>query len=197
MKIGIDIDDTLIYSLEDFLKFYNEKNNTRHHCEDNYSSMRFHEFLGITKDELYYWYKKYDITYNKNIKPIEGAKEILSHLIKSNEIVLITARPSRLKFETFEILKKHFPEFDFEVLFQDSFKQGEITSKGDICLDRNINLMIDDDNKNSLDCASKGIQVILFDKPWNKGVEHKLIKRVYNWKEIFKEIEKFNIKNGC
>ena len=44
--------------------------------------------------------------------------------------------------------------------------------------------MIDDNPKVSTFLADNGIQVLLFDAPYNRGLEHKNIRRVHNWKEI-------------
>ena len=63
-------------------------------------------------------------------------------------------------------------------------------TKGELCKDLNVDLMIEDDPKYAEDCALKGINVLLLDKPWNQNcIEHENIIRVKNWKEILERFK--------
>lgn len=194
MKIGLDIDDTLIYSFEDFLTFYNEVNNTSYKKEENTSDKKFHEFLGITKQQLVEWYKEYDKhERSSNLKPIEGAREVLRELVSKHEFVLITARQDFLAEKTKNLVNKHYADFNFRIVFN---KEGIKLDKGTICINEGVKIMVDDDIDNALNCVSKGIKVILLNKPWNRRENHREIIRVNNWAEILEEIKKLEDSNG-
>lgn len=194
MKIGLDIDETLIYSFEDFLGFYNEMNNTTHKKEENTSEKKFHEFLGITKQQLLDWYKEYEKHERAiNLKPVEGAREVLKELVSNHEFVLITARQEAQAAKTKSLVDKHFGEFDFKIVFN---KPGLKLDKGTICVNEGIKVMIDDDIDNALNCVNKGVKVVLLNKPWNQRENHKDITRVNNWAEILEEIKKLEDSNG-
>lgn len=198
MKIGIDIDDTLLHSFEDFLDFYNEYHNTNFKKEDNTSDKKFHEFLGITKEELIKFYRIYDQQERSHyLEPIEGAKEVLEKLVSKHEFILITARPNFLAEKTHKIVEKHYSDFKFRIIFNKSNPEGD-PSKGEICVKEGIKIMIDDDIDNALDCVKNNVQVILLNKPWNRAEEHTMIKRVNNWGEILEEIKKSGVlSNEC
>lgn len=195
MKIGVDIDDTLLHAFEDFLAFYNEMNKTNYKKEENYADKKFHEFLGITKEELIRWYKEYD-KHERSflLEPIEGAREVLRELVDKHEFVLITARHEGLSEKTYKVVNKHYSDFNFKIIFN---KIGIKLNKGEICVQEGVQLMIDDDIDNAINCANKGVRVLLLDKPWNRRGEHKEITRVYNWGEILEEIKKFGDKHEC
>jgi uncharacterized HAD superfamily protein len=188
MKIGVDIDDTLLHAFEDFLNFYNEQNKTSFQKENNTSDKKFHEFLGITKKELISWYIEYDKhDRSNNLHPIEGAKEVLKELVSKHEFVLITAREEFLAEKTKRIVDKHYSDFNFRIVFN---KHGIKLDKGEICLREGVKIMIDDDIDNAFNCVSKGIKVIMLNKPWNRGRQHKDLIRVDNWGQVLEEIKK-------
>ena len=194
IKIGIDIDDVLLHSLEDFLKFYNKKFNQKIKREQCVSDKRLHECFGITKEKLILLYKEYEQTDNPlNVERIEGAERVLSKIKNECDFILITGRPETIEKQTRAVLNKKFPNHNFEVVFTNkdlSIKKN----KGDVCVEKGVSLFVEDDWKNALDCAKKEIHVLLLDKPWNKGVKHKNITRVYDWKEISEKINRFNNK---
>jgi uncharacterized HAD superfamily protein len=192
MKIGVDIDDTLLHAFEDFLAFYNEVNKTNYQKEDNTSDKKFHEFLGISKAELVEWYEEYD-KHERSflLNPIEGAKEVLKELVDDHEFVLITARHEAISEKTYKVVNNHYSDFNFRIVFN---KIGLKLDKGEICVQEGVKLMIDDDIDNAFNCVNKGVNVLLLDKPWNRRGEHEKIKRVFNWAEILEEIKKFQEK---
>jgi uncharacterized HAD superfamily protein len=191
MKIGIDIDDVLLHSLENFLGFYNNKFDETIKKEHCVSDKRFHECLGITKEDLISLYKEYEkLEIPIEVRKIEGAEEVLRKIKTKCDFILITARPKSIEENTYKVLNKNYPNHNFKIIFTN--KNNKKISKGDICIKNNISLMIDDDWKNALDCVKKNICVLLLDKRWNRGIKHKKILRVFDWNEIFEKINKFN-----
>ena len=56
--------------------------------------------------------------------------------------------------------------------------------KSGICKQTKTEFFIEDCPDYAIDCAEKGINVLLLNKPYNKHVERKNITRVYSWNGI-------------
>jgi len=183
MKIGVDIDEICVEFAKGYLMKYNEKYG-RISSFENLFSYNLWEPLELTKQEAVDLADEfYESDYFQNIQILDGAKESLTELAKDNEITFITSRPIKLKGKTESFIKSNFPEFSFKLIFSnDFFSQGNL-SKAEICLEEGISLLIEDNKDYSVSCADKGVKVILFDKPWNKGFEYENITRVKGWKE--------------
>jgi uncharacterized HAD superfamily protein len=194
MKIAIDIDDTLVKNCESLINTFNKKFGKNLRVEENTSDKRFHEFLGITKEELLDFYKEHDeIVSCEEIIPLEGANHFLGQLKEKHHLFLVTSRPENVRADTHLMIDRHFPNHGIQIIFVNSFN-GKKISKGEFCKQEGISLMIDDDYKNALSCVENNVSVLLLDKPWNKGIEHKLITRVYSWQEIFDKIKELESK---
>lgn len=79
--------------------------------------------------------------------------------------------------------------------FDDTYFCTEKDSNGDKlrgCREYKVDIMIDDNPKVSKFLADNGVKVLLFDAPYNKGLEHENIRRVYGWEEIGKVVELMN-----
>jgi uncharacterized HAD superfamily protein len=54
-----------------------------------------------------------------------------------------------------------------------------------------VDLVVEDSLEEALELTKKVNHVLLFDQPWNKTKNVKgLIKRVYNWSEVYEEVQK-------
>jgi len=192
MKIGLDMDEVIVEFVEHMLKFYHLKTGKK--IEKNkVTSYDFWEVWGGTREETLKLIDEFhDSDYFDKIHPVENAVESINRLIDKNEIYVITSRPGHFKEKTEEWFKKNFKDGRFKVLFSNDFHKGKGKTKAEICKELGIKLMIEDSLKMSLDCANSGIKVILFDKPWNQGIEHKNITRVHNWIDALKEIDRLN-----
>lgn len=189
MNIGLDFDDTIAHFTDEFLSFYNKKNNKKHQREE-FKDYNLEKALGITKEEtnnlVFEFHESQEID---NVKPIEGAIESIIHMMHNGDkLYIITARPSKFKKMVEEWIKHHIKTNRIEVIYSKQEYNGKIRTKGEICRFLKIKLIFEDSGENALDCAKKGIKVILFNKPWNQNFEHKNIKRVNTWKESIKII---------
>lgn len=64
-----------------------------------------------------------------------------------------------------------------------------VRKKSDFCLIYGAKTHIEDSPKQAIDCANKGILVLLMNQPWNQakynpGITHKNITRVQDWPQI-------------
>jgi uncharacterized HAD superfamily protein len=182
MKIGVDIDDVVTETFKHFVDFFNKKLGKSLHI-NNMETYDLGEFFEISPELSKKLGRSFNLEgHNHLVNFMEGSKESLLNLKKHHEIFFITSRPQIVKYMGIG------PE---RIIFSKGYwgDKGD-GCKSDICLENEINLMIEDSPHWALKCAEKGIKVLLLDKPWNQKVEHENIKRVYGWNEIVQEIKK-------
>ena len=124
------------------------------------------------------------------IQLIEGAEDGLKTLFDKHKIVFITSRPKNHLEKTKNFLKKYFPEENYSLIFSKTYDKdsSQIFDKDDYCIENGINVIVDDHNVLGYKYASKGLVVLLPDKPWNQELEHENIFRCKNWGEIVEKI---------
>lgn len=190
-KIGFDLDDVLLNFSDPFREFLNKKYSTNVKRED-LKTFYIEKFFGLSddvvKNEVAAFLLHDD---HKNTLPIDGSMPVIQKLSQKYILEIITAKPDYLTDDTYEWLAKYFNGM-FSVVhftnhFQDSHKKRK---KSDVCKSEGVNIFIDDSLDNAIDVSSVSIPVLLFDTPWNQSdVLPKLVKRVFSWEEIEKEIE--------
>ena len=120
-----------------------------------------------------------------DVSPIRDSIESLRSLRKKAKIIIATARPLEVKDVTIRWLKKHKVPYD-EIHFTLTKKHllpGNLRYK--------FHYFIEDHPEYALRIADLGIKVLLFSYPWNKKIKsHLNIKRVCNWSEILKIINR-------
>lgn len=188
MKIGIDIDDTLIDGTKPLWKFLNKKLNINIKFEDlTYEKMA--DQLGITREREAELYEEFiESEYNEQTLPLEGAVEAIDQLSKNNNLVIVTNRAIKEYHGTHEMIKRYFKNHISEIYFGRNHLAEIAKKKSIVCRENNIELMIEDNRKNAIDCYENGIRVILFDYPWNRKPHPDGIIRVKNWKEVLDRI---------
>jgi len=189
MKIGIDIDGVVLNYMKGYLEFYNQEKNTNYKSEDIFSQDFGKSFNTSLEEarETVRLFRKTDIF--KNLDLIEGAKEGILGLERNNDICFITARHESVKQTTRGVFGKIFPDKNFEIFFSGEL-WGSGKTKGEICLELGINIMVEDNVDYALDCAQNGVKVFLLDTPWNKDyTKHENLIKVKDWTELIKFLE--------
>ncbi|MEK6809197.1 MAG: hypothetical protein AABY40_00830, partial [Nanoarchaeota archaeon] len=109
MIIGVDIDEVLAELMEAYLEYHNQNYNTKMQKKDMFS-YHFHEVFGGSEEEnqqkICDFFKS---EHFQNIKPVNGALQIIPQLAKEHQLCIITARPHIIRQETELWLTKHFP----------------------------------------------------------------------------------------
>ena len=188
MKIGIDIDDVVIELVSSFCKFYNSKHKGDL-CIEDFKGYYLSTILPINREEEYPFFKEFhDSEDFDEISFIRNAKESIDKLKQDHELVFITARNLDWKQKTLNFFNKHFNGDDFKLVFSGDIYGGR-RPKEEICKEMGINVLIEDHHEKTLNYANAGIDVILFDRPWNKNTSHDKITRVHNWNEILDKIK--------
>lgn len=162
MRIGIDVDETLVCSNDEFeiiKKKYNIDFNKKY--TDKWTDEEYQEILAKYAEEI--------IT-NASLKI--GAKEALNYLHnKGHKLIIITARNNLYYKNSMELTKK--------VLLNHGLKIDEFyfdqDKKSDIAKKLNIDLMIDDNiniyesmKKENIDCILFGQEI----KTWDQVLEY-------------------------
>lgn len=197
MKIGIDLDEVLADFMPQLLKYYNGKYKTNF-TRKQIKEYNFWNLWRCTKEqvieEVYHFFKS---PYANEIQPVRGARETVLKLNKNNELFVITSRADDFAEETFRWINKYFSRVFSEIYITNQWNNSykKTKKKSDICKELGIELIIEDGPEHASDCASSGLNVLLFDCPWNKGIIGKKIKRIKSWDEALKEIRKINSKN--
>ena len=194
MRIGIDIDGVLTdieqWQLDYGSKFYFEKYNKQILDNEGYETTDIFKVDSKLDDEFWTEYFK---DYSINVDVRKFANEVIKKLKKDgNEIYIITARGSFLSHSAgvmsieenrnivLEWLKRNEIEYD-KIIFSPEDKLN-------ICIDNNINLMIEDkvDNINKI---STKIPVMCFHAGYNKNCTGKNIIRCYSWYDIYRKVK--------
>ena len=184
MNLGFDIDGVISNFTIQFVDIIQKKYGATLTDEDMYS-YDVSLVLGITKDEVS------DLV-NETLKsdlPLNPlAKETLNMLNEEgHNIYILTARSDELIEHTLDWLKQK------GIPYKDIF---HLTTGQKNLVDVSIDLAVEDNLEEAIELTKKVKHVLLFDQPWNKTKNVKgLIKRVYNWSEIYEEVQKVSLSN--
>ena len=197
MRIGIDIDGVLTdieqWQLDYGSKFYFEKYGKEIKNNEGYETIDIFDVDSSLDDE--FWNENFK-NYSINVDVRKFASEVIKKLKQDgNEIYIITARGSFLSHSSnvmsieenrnivLEWLKRNKIEYD-KIIFSPEDKLN-------ICIDNNIDLMIEDkvDNINKI---STKIPVICFHARYNKNCIGKNIIRCYSWYDIYSKVKVLN-----
>lgn len=188
MKIGIDLDDVIADFFETLLEHHNKKYGRSDRAED-FKEWKWWPVWGITREETIKRVDEFhEIHKIEEVPPIKGALDAINKLSKDNELFVITSRPSRFKNKIESWIKHHLKR-EIRVIHAGDFHKDGRATKAEICQELGVELMVEDGGEIAINCADNGINVLLFDKPWNQNVGHKNIVRVRGWKEILEKIE--------
>lgn len=184
MRIGIDIDNVISNFNEELLKEYIK------HDEEIKGKGMVNKDVYIT--EMFSWTKEEERTFYKNnieriainLKAIEGASKYIKNLKEDGHIIYIISGRDNGEYSdpykmTIDWLKKYDIVYD-KIFLVDAYNSH---SKTEICLEHNIDVMIDDSKRMCKDIKENGIRALLMDTPYNRDTEE--FERVNSWEEIY------------
>lgn len=191
MRIGIDIDDTIINTTATIIecgleydRLYKEgrglKNADAYYFTDIF-------YWDDADDEAFFdYYRKNKIFLTIKIK--EDAKYYINKMYDEGiYIEFITYRQLNKYGDIYEDTKKYLDDngFKYHKLMVNS------GMKGQVCQKENINLFIDDSPAQVENCLSYGVPAILYETNYNQNSP---LKKVKTWQEIYEIVKK--VKNG-
>ena len=189
MKIAIDLDEILCEFLEGLIKYYNQRFKTSYKKEDFFSYNFWEVWGGDVERAKKIAQDFYDSDMMDEVLPVDGAIEGFKKISQNNKkIYIITSRHFSWRSKTEKWLAKYLDGYVKEIIFTSDFYK-EAKNKDEVCKEKNIKLIIEDNFDYARECANKGIKVILLDKPWNqKLARQENITRVNSWQEILAQI---------
>ena len=191
MRIGIDIDDTLIDSC-DIVKEYVYKYD-KDYGNDRVLINNIDKILrgNFTEKEIIDFFSEYACEMGMKQKVKKNAKEVINKLTsEGNKIYIITARSDRFYKDVNTYLK--------EFLDNNNIKYDKIITecsyKVDICIEEKIDVMFDDAIDTCESILENEIDAVVFNSNINITKNTKC-KRVNNWNEVYDYIKNCKIKN--
>lgn len=189
MIIATDADGVLT-DMSGFNYIYGEK--FFGHKPVDFSGYTTAEIFGESKVREFLFGLRYFYDYCCRLEPRENASAVCEKLCsQGHSVYVITARKfSTMKNPLGSLSRNFFRKWTEK----NGFKFGDIffcsekntpPQKLEYCRRIAADIMIDDKPDIALYLAENGIEVLLFDAPYNKTVEHKNITRVCSWDEIY------------
>jgi len=168
IKIGFDCDGVLVEIMNPLISFHNDKYNTSLRREQ-FKFFNLWENWGGTEKQTKAKVKDFfSSEYFWKIKPLKYSRRVVDILSKDNDLVVVTSRPDYTHKKTIFQVDYFFPKKFLEIYFTNEWSRDGGRGKQDVCLDENIDILIEDSLENAISCSSKGINVLLIDCPWNK-----------------------------
>lgn len=197
LKIGIDIDNVIANSYPAFLAKFNEVFATQIKYEEIFDFYYLEKHPNVKHDKAKDFIHKLlvDEEFQLNILPYERVLPIISNWKKTgHRIHYITSRPHTSRDLTYRWLEKHgfllpgttLDLFNSTQHFNKHRKKIREYKKM-VAEKRGVNLFIEDSREIA---ETMEIDVLLLDRPWNQGKLPKNVKRVKDWEEIEKYIDK-------
>lgn len=193
MKIGIDIDGVVL-DFERLVRTYAELYDV---IELNGNGLiakdenRFQERYNWDEMELTRFKNKYFVSLSKEAKLMPGVKDVINLLKRDgHELIVISARGNdynEMKDVVEEIFKK-------ENLIFDKYYWKQV-DKVNVVLSEKIDIMIDDSYEICKKMSDVEIETLYFRDKNMKKINSEYVIDVSNWGEIYRTINKINIKN--
>ncbi len=172
MKIGIDIDETLVETYKEIDKYIKKYNPGLTYENEKY----------LTDKEVNAFLLKhiYDMQQNAELK--SGAKEVLHKLKeKGCKIIIITARGGVIDYDYKKVTEEYFKKHN---LPYDKIYCGQ-SDKGKVAKAENLDLFIDDKIYNLDNVTKQGIESLQFASNLKQDSKYK---KFNNWDDILKYI---------
>lgn len=191
--VGIDIDDTLAVSAPMVIAHSNSTWHTSLSVDDyheDWAKMWGVDYAEVTRRADEYFNSGVVREYN----PMPSAEKVLRTLKNQYTLISVTARNDTTKDDTYSWIKSHFNDvFSKEdIYFTGAWNKIDEHSvhhtKGQICKELGVDILIDDQLKHCLSASELGITSLLFGEyNWNKAdVLPSNVIRVRNWTEVLK-----------
>ena len=127
------------------------------------------------------------------LRPIEDSVYYIRKLKEDgHEIYIITGRNNGEYINPKELTTQWLDKYNIvydKLIFTNAYDKH---AKTEVCLENNIDLMIEDSTRISLDLINNGIKVYTMNTRYNQ--KEQTLDRVSKWKEIYEKISKLNKK---
>ena len=197
MRIGIDIDDTIVVTVNSMIKYADKYDTTVLGREGHNNNLgliknRYYlkELYGWTVEEKFGFFNMYYKNVLEECVPMQNASEVIKKLKElGHEIYFITARLRDISgCNTEEITKETLKKADIP------YDKLIINAQDKIAVSKenNIDFFIEDSYDTCQEFSKINIPSILMTTKMNSNIQEENIKRVSNWNEIYEEILKYS-----
>jgi len=185
-SIVLDLDETLIDSLNPLWKIHCRLSGTRHDSPQRHA-FDYHRIWQIDPDYCNHMMRTY-MSGGHVQKPrvLPGAKRALLQLSETHLLIVTTARNAQWYPQTMTQLQAIGCDFHEVHLCTD--KNGETTPKALVCREYGYDKIVDDHVETATECAAIGMDVFLFGRyPWTITPIDPLnrIRHVHNWRQAY------------
>lgn len=176
-RIALDIDDTIADSTEALRRVVNSQlgvNLTREDYKIPGEYWGYYERIwrhhGIA-DQLSFKQLNLQMAIDQSHVPlIEGVQAAVHRLAKDVEVVLVTSREASWENATKEWFTRHFDREDIKLYFCESHVDEKAKTKGQLCKELGVQLLVDDNVSHCKTALDEGIDAILFGEyGWHYG----------------------------
>jgi len=189
MRIGIDIDNVISNFnealLEEYLKHDKELRNTGI-INENAQYIR-NGMFDWTENEETNFYKSNIERIVKGLSVKDGAKEYIDKLKNDgNEIYIITGRDNGEYSDPYNMTQDWLDSqkiYYDKIIYTNAYKHDKYS----ICIENDIDIIIDDSKTMCENCRDNGVKAVLMDTPYNKDSD---IERVNSWQEFYNYVSK-------
>lgn len=173
MRIGIDLDDTLVDTVKTVKRIIEENN-----C--NLETANYRKWKTVDKQNFF---DKFGEATFLNGVINDGAIDVINKLKSDgHELWIVTARNNAFCKKGIEYSKQFLKNNNINV-DKDYFS---VSPKGKFCADNNIDILIDDSTYQCNSVLESGKKAILFDSEFNQECN---IPRALNWEEVYRLIK--------
>jgi len=183
MRIGIDLDGTITDFYNSLIKYgveFGERNFNNGRIKDC-KGFEIHEIFDWTLEEVEIFKEYVRCEMRMIVEPREGSIEVIKELHNlGHKIYIITSRKESDQINCLENTKlwlKNNNVYYDELILGNSNKLEE-------CINHEIDLFVDDKIKHCKKCHENGIEVVLFDNPYNKDCELKRVNSFYELRDL-------------
>ncbi|MDO4713306.1 MAG: hypothetical protein Q4B28_01240 [bacterium] len=175
MIIGVDIDEVLSETLDYVLAYHNYQIKglpLQRQDMVEYYIPSVPGFEQIEKQDAVSFFTDgmLDPHRGEGLQPVEGARAVLEKAKEAgHRLIAITARGPLVQEATLAWMQEYYGDLFDEVVFcnyhDSSYPQQ---TKQEVCHNRGVEVMVDDNLHYARDLAKAGIPVYLIDRPWNQ-----------------------------
>lgn len=189
MRIGIDIDEVIADTLTAIIEFHNGTYGTAFTRGDVVHYLG--DVLGDREEECTRKiFEFFETDHFTAVTPIAGAFPALRILKdRGHELVIITARPESISAKTQAWVDRYYPELFSGIYFGNRHAPtGDVRTKSELCRAAGATVLIEDDLYHANECSTNGVNVLLFDYPWNQGILPDRVHRVFSWDDVIRMV---------
>ncbi|KRF13676.1 5' nucleotidase, NT5C type [Paenibacillus sp. Soil787] len=183
MRIGVDLDNTILDGTSSHLHYYNLASGLSLTADD-VNDFYIYRLYGWSPEERDEVFRQYGHDIHWNSQPYPMAIEALGQLIQDHQVSFITARPEKFRTVTTDWLKLY--KFMYHNI---TFTENKLQA----CTDLKIDVLIDDAPHYAEEFAYQNKPVILYDQPYNRHIANNMVYRATDWNEVKKHLKNLPI----